>query len=254
MPPVTSKVPGNGTTTLSWTVPGDGMDVETVYASVDATGAGGAVTAEITITDQSGVVIARKVQGTTIAAGGTGSATWALRLDDETLGGSGGVTSITSADSSVTVTNPAGPIVDLAVFKPSTYEFLSSNTMTVTNGSAGSFTWSHTNGSSLMDLTNTTAPLVKVAGVYAIVCQVRVTTVFTAGGYAVVSLSLGDGTASNQVQNMILDARGQALGYSFGVNNTHYMNASARYSVSVDNEDGASSRNFTCNAYVVRIT
>jgi hypothetical protein len=254
MPPVTSKVPGNGTGTVSWTVPGDGMDVETVYASVDATGAGGAVTAEITITDQSGVVIARKVQGSTITAGGTGSATWALRLDDETVGGGGGITSITSTDGSVTVTNPAGPITNLAVFKPSTYEFLSSNTMTVTNGSSGAFTWSHTNGSSLMDLTNTTAPLVKVAGVYAIVCQISVTTTFTAGGYAVVVLSMGDGTSSSQVQNMILDSRGQALGYSFAVNNTHYMNALARFSVQVDNEDGASSRNFLCNAYVVRIT
>jgi len=84
MPAVTSKVPGNGTNSLSWTVPGAGMDVESVYAAIDATGAGGAVTAELTIADQSGVVIARKVQGVTVAAGGLGSATWGLRLDDDT--------------------------------------------------------------------------------------------------------------------------------------------------------------------------
>lgn len=101
MPPLTSKVPGNGTGTLSWTVPGAGLDVSTVYASIDATGAAGPVTAELTIQDQSGVVIARKTQGATVAAGGTGSATWALRLDDEggtTSGGSLNLVGYTSVD------------------------------------------------------------------------------------------------------------------------------------------------------------
>src|SRR5437773_899612 len=90
MPPLTGKTPGNGTGTLSYTIPGSGLDVESVYADVDTSGAGGAVTAELTITDQSGVVIARKVQNTTIDAGIAGSATWALQLDDDCLPGASG--------------------------------------------------------------------------------------------------------------------------------------------------------------------
>ena len=90
MPALTGKGLTNNTSTATYTIPAAGLDVETVYAAIDTTGAGGAVTAELTITDQSGAVIARKTQGTTIPAGGTGSATWALRLDDE--GSSGGGT------------------------------------------------------------------------------------------------------------------------------------------------------------------
>jgi hypothetical protein len=84
VPAQTAKEPGNGTGTLSYTLASDSFDVESVYASVDATTATGPVTAELTVRDQSGVVIARKKQGVTIPAGAAGSATWALRLDDET--------------------------------------------------------------------------------------------------------------------------------------------------------------------------
>lgn len=85
MTPVTGKTPGNGTSTLSYAIPAAGLDVESVYASIDTTGAAGAVTAELTIADQSGAVIARKVQNTTIDQGIAGSATWALQLLDDCL-------------------------------------------------------------------------------------------------------------------------------------------------------------------------
>jgi hypothetical protein len=50
------------------------------------------------------VVIATKSQGTTIPAGTTGTATWALRLNDEvTGGGGGGVTAATASYTSGTV-------------------------------------------------------------------------------------------------------------------------------------------------------
>ena len=90
MAPLTGKVPGAGTSTLSYTIPTAGLDVESVYASIDTTGAAGSVTAELTIADQSGAVIARKVQNTTIDQGISGSATWALQLlDDCTTAASG---------------------------------------------------------------------------------------------------------------------------------------------------------------------
>jgi hypothetical protein len=83
VPAQTSKTPGDGSGTLSYTLASDSFDVESVYVSVDATTATGPVTAELTVRDQSGVVIARKKQAATIPAGQAGSATWSLRLDDE---------------------------------------------------------------------------------------------------------------------------------------------------------------------------
>jgi hypothetical protein len=185
MPPVTSKVPGNGTNTLSWTVPGDGMDVETVYASVDATGAGGAVTAEITIADQSGVVIARKTQGSTIAAGGTGSATWALRLDDDSTagGGGGGITLITSTDGSITVTTPAGPTTDLSTNPPPTaVEYMTCGSALLGSGASANVAWFHSSGSALVDYTNANAPKVIAAGTYAWSGSMTTLENLTAGG------------------------------------------------------------------------
>jgi hypothetical protein len=80
---------GNGTNSVSYVLPpGVVLDLEAVYAEIDATAAGD-TTAELTISDQTGVVIARKRQGETITGGAPGSATWALRLADDG-GGSGG--------------------------------------------------------------------------------------------------------------------------------------------------------------------
>lgn len=62
------------------------FDLEAVYVELDTSGAGGPVTAELVIAEQSGVVIAKKRQSQTVDAGGAGTATWALRLDDESAG------------------------------------------------------------------------------------------------------------------------------------------------------------------------
>lgn len=89
--PRTIVVPGDGSQALAFALPpGVTIDVESVIAEVDATGAGGPVTATLVVAEQSGVVIARKRQSETIAAGAPGSATWALRLADD--GGGGGTT------------------------------------------------------------------------------------------------------------------------------------------------------------------
>lgn len=92
--PRTIAVPGNGTQTISFVWPsGVSLDPQAVFAVVDATGAGGPVTATLTIAEQSGVVIAAKRQGETIDAGAPGSATWALRLADEIAAGGSATTS-----------------------------------------------------------------------------------------------------------------------------------------------------------------
>ncbi len=65
------------------------FDLEAVYVEIDTSGAAGPVTCELVIAEQSGDVIATKRQSATIPNGGTGTATWALRLADD--GGSGGL-------------------------------------------------------------------------------------------------------------------------------------------------------------------
>lgn len=74
---------GTGTESVVYTVPGNvAVKVESVVATI-TNGSASAVTPEVTIRDQSGVVIARKAQRTTIPAGDSGTATFALRLDDD---------------------------------------------------------------------------------------------------------------------------------------------------------------------------
>jgi hypothetical protein len=76
-------VAGEGTNSLTFTMPSNiALNVESVVATVD-NGAGGDTTAKLTVLDQSGAVIAKKAQGDTIDAGATGTATFALRLTDE---------------------------------------------------------------------------------------------------------------------------------------------------------------------------
>lgn len=87
--PRTIEVAGDGTGTLSFALPpGVTIDVESVYAAIDATAAG-ATTATLTIAEQGGAVIAAKAQTATVDAGVSGSATWALRLGDDGGGGGG---------------------------------------------------------------------------------------------------------------------------------------------------------------------
>src|SRR4051812_3600093 len=81
--PFTKVVPGNGTDTLTFEVPSFyAVDLESVLANVDASGAGD-TTATLTVADQTGEQVAAVAQGRAIAGGGQGRATWALRLADE---------------------------------------------------------------------------------------------------------------------------------------------------------------------------
>lgn len=76
-------VQGTGTATATFVMPGTvPLAVSSVVATVDNT-AGGDTRATLVIRDQAGEVIATKRQGAVIPAGDTGTATWALRLDDE---------------------------------------------------------------------------------------------------------------------------------------------------------------------------
>lgn len=76
--------PTTPSNTLSFQVPAYfNLDVQAVFANIDASGAGD-TTGLLEVADSSGAVIARKAQ-TQVVTGGTnpGSATWALRLADD---------------------------------------------------------------------------------------------------------------------------------------------------------------------------
>lgn len=71
---------------------GIGFKLQSVVATIDATGAGD-VLPELTLADPSGEVIAAQPQGSPIAAGTIGRATWALRLAaNAAAASSGGIT------------------------------------------------------------------------------------------------------------------------------------------------------------------
>jgi hypothetical protein len=76
-------VQGTGTNSLTFTMPGTvALNVQSVVATIN-NAAGADTTAELTVRDQSGVVIATKRQGEVIPAADTGTATFALRLSDD---------------------------------------------------------------------------------------------------------------------------------------------------------------------------
>lgn len=80
-------VQGAGSATSVYTFPGNiGQQAESVVATIDNTG-GGDQTVTLTVRDSSGEVIATRVQPDAIPAGDTGTATWALRLDDNSGAG-----------------------------------------------------------------------------------------------------------------------------------------------------------------------
>lgn len=96
-------VQGTNSQTLTFTMPANVViDVETVVATV-TNGSGGGVTPELTIRDPSGEVIATRRQATQIPAADSGTATWALRLTDD----SGSNTSTTGLLYTNTLAAPA---------------------------------------------------------------------------------------------------------------------------------------------------
>jgi hypothetical protein len=111
MTPRTVVVPGAGGNSLSFAIPpGVEFDVESVLAAVD-TAAAGATFGELSISDQSGVVIATKRQGLPIPGGSSGTETWALGLNDEDAGAAAGFPNLPYAVASTnTVSIPIGVV------------------------------------------------------------------------------------------------------------------------------------------------
>jgi hypothetical protein len=84
-------VQGRGTNSATFPMPNNvPLAVSSVLATIN-NAAGGDTTAELVVRDSSGEVIATKRQSEVIPAGGTGTATFALRLTDEGAAGAAGI-------------------------------------------------------------------------------------------------------------------------------------------------------------------
>ena len=82
MTPRTIVIAGNGTSVLDYNLPpGVYQYVQAVLANIDNT-AGAAIRPTLRVKEQTGTVIATTRPAESIPAGGSGSATWALRLSD----------------------------------------------------------------------------------------------------------------------------------------------------------------------------
>jgi hypothetical protein len=168
MPAATVVVGGNNTNSLSFLIPpGVVFDVQSVVASIDASGAGDTIP-ELEIFDKTGVVIATKRQGLPTPAGDTGLATWALRLDDETKAGGA-------------FTAEVGHYVTQRI----NYQSVPPNTPTYLN-------WTYFDGTPLLDLTTPDDPTVLAAGFYLFFVTVEVN-VNVAGGTWGVELRINPG-------------------------------------------------------------
>ena len=141
--PHTAIVPGQGASAVTYTLPaGIYQYIESVVATVDTSGSGD-VTAVLTVEDDSGTVIADKEQARAITAGGSGRATWALRLTDESGGGA-----------------PNGG--------KSKAQYVGNNVSIAPNFNAD-LTWDTLLvGDALLDISTPTAPTVIHAGIYAV--------------------------------------------------------------------------------------
>lgn len=114
-------VAGNGTQTATFTLPNTVLlDVSSVVATV-TNGSASAVTPEVTVRDQAGVVIATTAQTSSIPAGDSGTATFARRLVVSTAGaviGGGGVPGLldqVDLPANFTVTATTQPTADVVM-------------------------------------------------------------------------------------------------------------------------------------------
>lgn len=228
--PRTISVAGNGTNSLSFVWPaGVELTPEAVFAAIDATAAGGDVTATLTIQEQSGEIIIVKPQGSKVTAGGLGSASWGLRLSDDVTS-SGGVTS-----------------------EQTQY---SGNNVNINNGFLANLTWNNINyGPALLNLANPASPTVVNAGIYAVVITIAPTANMTVGGGYVARLALDDGglSATTIANSRPATAAAGSTRPQISLSATWFIPAGGIIHVFVQNNDGAARGYQLTIADVVRI-
>lgn len=178
--PRTIEVPGDGTGSLTFTLPpGVTLDMESVYVEVDATAAGD-TTATLAVAEQGGAVIATKAQTAPITGGSSGTATWALRLADD-------------ASAAAPVSGPFETFKNIAG-------------QLVNSGVSTRMDWVHESGPSLMDVSAAGTPAFRAAGTYALAV------------YVLPLSAVGASYVLGAAWNDIVNARPQSFAASAGTN------------------------------------
>lgn len=164
--PFTQVEQGIAESTLTYQLPLAGrFDIDSAVATIDNTG-GGDIQPMLYLTNASGEVIAKKRQSSTIPAGDTGTATWALRLADD----GGGAAS------------PIGP--------GKTGFYLNAGHSVAPGGDT--LAWTFNGGDALLDLSAPTLPTFLTDGVYGLTgtCELSAGGVPIAGKGSLVELDV----------------------------------------------------------------
>lgn len=140
--PRTIVLPGNGTSVAAYNLSaGVSQYIQSIVATIDTSGSGD-TTPLLTISEQSGAVVADVPQDDVIPGGGDGRATWALRLAGSGGGGGGGGTTAEET-------------------------FRDTTGVSVAQGVTKRLPFVSVGGSALLDLTTPTFPTIVAAGTYA---------------------------------------------------------------------------------------
>jgi hypothetical protein len=168
VPPYLFEAPGNHPAPYTFSVAAS-LEVQpyTAHAIFDGTNASGDFRPCLTFYSADGVRLGRYFPATVVTAGDVAEVTYTPPFGSAAVdSGGGGISEIDSSDGSIVVSDPTGPTVDLAV-APALQERLAGSIST-TGGGGGQLSYSHTSGSTLVNLGTPTAPAIVAAGNYAV--------------------------------------------------------------------------------------
>lgn len=182
------------------------LSPKSAVATFDGSGAAGNFLCALSFYAQNGALVTRVFPSTPVVAGDVAAVSYAPFPGGLISGGGGGggITEITSVAGTIIVTDPTGPIVDLDA--PGSFvgdvETLGASATPGAGGQAD-FSWSHTSGTAIVDLTTPTQPKILTTGVYLFLVTVTrdigggVTTNFVRWGF--VNFSTSTEVAGNPI-------------------------------------------------------
>jgi hypothetical protein len=179
--------------------PGQEVQPYTATATYDGTGASGDFVPTISIYSQSGNLLARVFPPVTVTMGDVAEVTFLPPFGSAaTSSSSGGITEIDS--STLEVTNGTGPTTEIEI-PPYAVESLSTGPVSVAASTSQLASFSHTGGSTLMDLTTPTAPAFLATGVYAVWLQMEVFSPGVTSAYGFLEAGTTTGSPTQFITN-----------------------------------------------------
>jgi hypothetical protein len=160
-----------------------------------------------------------------------------------------GITEITSADGSVEIGSPFGPITDLSTY--TFYEILDSGVVSVptSGGPAYKFTFTHQAGDTLID---TATNKVLVSGVYALTAQLYILGLPPTTPNVHFDFAIKDPTSLYSNVGNTIEPNALAAFFFSALSITTFFDQTAPFEVDLDNND-AVAHNCQCSLMVTRI-